>query len=189
MGVSYPCLLRGRLLRWSVIASQVCWAKVAVLWPLGRYWRIRPLVFRSSRALSLWCGVAKESFTPGKLLSALLILVALAWVSAKTVSPAGHYVAGGCKGDGSYGDEFLEMSDGKFFSTTDGERRLLGSYIKTSAGWVFTGVDRSVDEYTPEIRCSQFGFYAVLPDGNPTSFNRKRMLPFIPPHWFRSWLK
>jgi|GEM_PF-3505288 len=50
-------------LRWAAIASHCGWVSEAMLWPFGRYWRMRPLVFSFVPCSQLWCGVAKQNFT------------------------------------------------------------------------------------------------------------------------------
>jgi hypothetical protein len=119
-----------------------------------------------------------------------VVLSGVALVTATSISPAGKYVIGGCRGVGIVytDDEYYELSGGVVYRVWDGERHRCGSYYKKDGQWTF-----SDGPYYPtghqKLRFSVFGFDTVLPPiegnpGGPTNFNRRRLIPFTRPQWF-----
>lgn len=131
----------------------------------------------------------------GKWLTVFVLLGCTTFVLAKSVSPAGRYAVGGCRGGYEYtNDEFYELAGGVFFDVIAGHRHRCGSYYKRNGQWILK-VDRRdnvLDEQ--KLRFSVLGFDTVIPpiegsEGAPTNFNRRRLVPFSRPHWIPEWLE
>jgi hypothetical protein len=134
----------------------------------------------------------------GMLLSLVIVLSGVAFVVAKSVSPAGKYAVGGCRGPGfeamGISDEYYLLSDGGYYDVVNGQTHRMGSYYRKDGQWILR-MDRRdgvFDEQT--LRFSVFGFDTVIPpiegnEGGPTSFNRRRLIPFTKPTWMPKWLE
>jgi hypothetical protein len=134
----------------------------------------------------------------GKLLTGLIVLGSAAFIVAKSLSPAGTYAVGGCRGPGfealGISDEYYQLSGGVFYDVVNGQRHRMGSYYRKDGQWVLQ-IDRRkgpVDEQS--LRFSVLGFDTVIPpiqgnEGGPTEFCRRRILPFTRPHWIPEWLE
>jgi hypothetical protein len=144
------------------------------------------------------CRVWRASPRVGKLLTVVIVLVAGAFVVAKSLSPAGKYAVGGCRGPGFRGlgisDEYYQLSGGVVYDVVDGHRERTGSYYKKNGQWILR-MDRRdgvLDEQ--RLRFSVIGFDTVLPsvegdEYRPTNFNRRRLIPFTKPQWMPEWLE
>jgi hypothetical protein len=133
----------------------------------------------------------------GKILVLVILLISGTFLVAKSVSPAGKYTIGGCRGPGRawFGitDDYYEFSGGVFYEVVDGHRRRLGSYRKKDGHWFVEG-DASGPFAEQGLRFSVLGFCTVLPafgdsPGGPTTFNRRRIIPFTRPSWMPEWLE
>lgn len=151
----------------------------------------------SITVVALWL-TWRVSARMGKLLTLVILLVTGTFVVAKSASPTGRYVIAGCKGPGldwfGISDEYYELSDGILYEVVDGRRHRTGSYYKKNGQWILR-VDRAdgvLDEQT--LRFSILGFDTVIPpiegnEGGPTTFNRRRLIPFTKPRWMPEWLE
>jgi hypothetical protein len=134
----------------------------------------------------------------GKVLFSVILLGGTAFVIAKSVSPAGKYAVGECRGPGfrwlGISDEYYQLSGGVFYDIVDGHRQRMGSHYKKNGRWILR-MDRAagvLDEQT--LRFSVLGFDTVISpiegnEGGPTNFNRRRLLPFTKPYWMPEWLE
>ena len=128
--------------------------------------------------------------------TAALVLGGAALVTATSLSPAGKYAIGGCRGLGyEYTqDEYYELSGGVFYDVIDGRRYRMGSYYKKNGQWVLQ-IDRRDGELDEQkLRFSLLGFDTLLPpiegeDYRPTNFERRRLIPFTRPRWIPEWLE
>jgi hypothetical protein len=164
--IGFPVMLL--LLIAAVVVSLIVW----------RVWRASPLV--------------------GKLLTLVIALGSIAFVAAKSVSPAGRYAVGGCRGPGfealGISDEYYLFSSGVYYDVVNGRADRAGSYYKRNGQWILR-MDRKdgvIDEQ--KLRFSVLGFDTVIPpidgnEGGPTSFNRRRLIPFTKPSWMPEWLE
>lgn len=134
----------------------------------------------------------------GKLLGLIIVLGSSAFVVAKSVSPAGTYAVGGCRGPGfkeiGIFDEYYLLSSGVYYDVVNGYAHRMGSYYQKNGQWILRmdRVDGVVDEQ--KLRFSVFGFDTVIPriegnEGGPTEFNRRRLLPFTKPKWMPEWIE
>jgi hypothetical protein len=128
--------------------------------------------------------------------TALVVLGGAALVAAKSISPAGKYAIGGCRGLGyEYTqDEFYQLSGCVWYDVIGGHRHRLGSYYKKDGQWILR-IDRKdgiLDEQ--KLRFSLLGFDTVIRPiegnpGGPTTFERRRIIPFTRPRWIPEWLE
>jgi hypothetical protein len=140
-------------------------------------------------ALGLW-KLWRNAPRTAMIATAVVVLGGAALATAMSLSPAGKYALGGCRGglDESTKDEYLELSGGVFYDVMAGHRHRLGSYYKKDGHWILK-MDRRdgvLDEQL--LRFSVLGFDTVIPpvegnEGGPTEFNRRRLIPFTRPHW------
>lgn len=129
-------------------------------------------------------------------LTAVVLLGGAALVTATSVSPAGKYAIGDCRGgDHEYTeDEYYELSGGVFYDVVAGRRHRMGSYYKKNGQWVLQ-IDRRDGELDEQkLRFSLLGFDTLLPpiEGEqyrPTTFERRRLIPFTRPRWIPEWLE
>jgi hypothetical protein len=126
--------------------------------------------------------------------TALVVLGGAALVTATSMSPAGKYAIGGCRGPRYAQDEFYELSGGVWYYVVDGRRYRMGSYYKKNRQWVLR-IDRRNGELDEQkLRFSLLGFDTVIPaiegnPGSPTTFERGRLIPFTRPRWIPKWLE
>ena len=148
-------------------------------------------------ALAVW-RVWRASPRIGKLLLAVILLGGTTFAVAKSLSPAGKYAIGGCRGPGlrAFGisDEYYQFSGGVYYDVVDGHAHRMGSYYKKNGQWILRmdRVDGVLDEQ--KLRFSALGFDTVIPpiegnEGGPTDFNRRRFVPFTKPSWMPEWLE
>ena len=148
-------------------------------------------------AVVVW-RVWRASPRTGKVLFALIVLGGTTFVVAKSVSPAGKYAVGGCRGPGfrwlGISDEYYHLSGGVFYDVVDGHRERIGSYYKKNGEWILRmdHKDGTLDEQ--KLRFSVLGFDTVLPpmegdEYRPTNFNHRRLIPFTKPRWMPEWLE
>ena len=148
-------------------------------------------------ALVVW-RVWRASPRAGVLLTLVIVLGGAAFVVAKSVSPTGKYAVGGCRGPGfeamGISDEYYLLSGGVYYDVVNGQTHRMGSYYRKNGQWILR-MDRGdgvLDEQ--RLRFSVLGFYTVIPpiegnEGGPTSFNRRRLIPFTKPAWIPKWLE
>jgi hypothetical protein len=148
-------------------------------------------------SLIVW-RVWRASPRVGKLLGLIIVLGSSAFVAAKSVSPAGKYVVGGCRGPGfkemGISDEYYLLSGGVHYDVVNGQAHRMGSYYRKNGQWILR-MDRRdgvVDEQ--KLRFSVLGFDTMIPpiegnEGGPTEFNRRRLVPFTKPSWMPEWLE
>jgi energy-coupling factor transporter transmembrane protein EcfT len=128
--------------------------------------------------------------------TAIVLVGGATLVTATSVSPAGKYAIGGCRG-GLYEyteDEYYELSGGVYYYVVGGRRQRMGSYYKKNGQWILQ-IDRrdgQLDEQ--KLRFSLLGFDTVIPpmgnnSGGPTTFERRRLIPFTRPPWIPEWLE
>src|ERR1700738_1554561 len=97
----------------------------------------------------------------GKLLVAVILLGGTTFVVAKSLSPAGKYAVGGCRGPGlrwfGISDEYYELSGGVCYDVVDGHAHRTGSYYKKNGQWILRmdRVDGVLDEQ--KLRFSVLG--------------------------------
>lgn len=128
--------------------------------------------------------------------TAVVVLGGTALVTATSISPAGKYAIGGCRGIGyeSTEDEYYELSGGVFYDVVAGRRHRMGSYYKKNGQWVLQ-IDRRDGELDEQkLRFSLLGFDTLLPpiegeEYRPTNFERRRLIPFTRPRWIPEWLE
>jgi hypothetical protein len=148
-------------------------------------------------SLIVW-RVWRASPRVGKLLSLIIVLGSITLVVAKSVSPAGRYAVGGCRGPGfkklGISDEYYLLSGGVYYDVVNGYAHRMGSYYRKNGQWILRmdRVDGVVDEQ--ELRFSVLGFDTVIPpiegsEGGPTDFNRRRLVPFTKPSWMPEWIE
>jgi hypothetical protein len=126
----------------------------------------------------------------------VVVLGGAALVTATSISPAGKYALGGCRGmDCEYTeDEYYELSGGVFYYVVAGRRHRIGSYYKKNGQWVLQ-IDRRDGELDEQkLRFSLLGFDTLLPpiegeEYRPTNFERRRLIPFTRPRWIPEWLE
>jgi hypothetical protein len=70
----------------------------------------------------------------------------------------------------------------------------MGSYYRKNDQWILR-MDRKDDVLDEQkLRFSVLGFDTLIPpiegnEGGPTSFNRRRLVPFTKPSWMPEWLE
>jgi hypothetical protein len=127
--------------------------------------------------------------------TAVVVLGGTALVTATSTSPAGKYAIGGCRGGYEYTeDEYYELSGGVLYDVIAGRRHRMGSYYKKNGQWVLQ-IDRRDGELDEQkLRFSLLGFDTLLPpiegeQNRPTTFERRRLIPFTRPRWIPEWLE
>ena len=129
---------------------------------------------------------------------AVVVLGGTALVTATSISPAGKYAVGGCKGPGlaalGITDEYYQLSGGVFYDVVDGQRHRMGSYYKKNGQWILQIYRRDGELDEQKLRFSVLGFDTLLPpiegeEYRPTTFERRRLIPFSRPQWFPEWLE
>ena len=155
------------------------------------------LLVMSAMMLVIWL-VWRRSHRLGKILALVIILLGTTFVVAKSISPAGKYAVGGCRGPGfeamGISDEYYLLSGGVYYDVVDGRPHRMGSYYRKNGQWILR-MDRrdgALDEQ--KLRFSVLGFDTVLPpiEGEayrPTNFNHRRLVPFTKPRWMPEWLE
>jgi hypothetical protein len=129
----------------------------------------------------------------GRLLSLIIVLASVAVVVTKSVSPVG-----GCRGPRlkalGISDENYQLSGGVYYDVVNGKVNRMGSYYRKNGQWTLRidHVNGVVDEQG--LRFSFLGFDTVIAplegnEGGPTSFNRRRLIPFTRPSWMPEWLE
>jgi hypothetical protein len=147
--------------------------------------------------MALW-RLCRHAPRLGISVTACVLLGVTTFVIATSVSPAGKYVVGGCRGPGlrSFGisDEYYQLLGGVCYDIVDGHAHRTGSYYRKNGRWILRmdRVDGVLDEQ--ELRFSVLGFDTVIPpiegnEGGPTTFNRRRLVPFTKPTWMPEWLE
>ena len=132
------------------------------------------------------------------LVTVVVFLGGGALVIATSLSPAGKYAVGGCRGPGfkemGISDEYYLLSGGVLYDVVNGEAYRTGSYYKKNGEWTLR-MDRRdgvLDEQ--KLRFSVLGFDTVSPpiegnEGGPTNFNPRRLIPFTKPSWMPECLE
>lgn len=125
-----------------------------------------------------------------------VVLGGAALVTATSISPAGKYAIGGCRGlEYEYTqDEFYELSGGVFYDVVAGHRQRMGSYYKKDGQWVLQINRRDGELDEQKLRFSLLGFDTLLPpiegeEYRPTNFERRRLIPFTRGRWIPEWLE
>ncbi len=126
----------------------------------------------------------------------VVVFGGVALVTATSLSPAGKYAIGGCRGPAyEYTeDEYYELSGGVLYDVIAGRRYRMGSYYKKNGQWVLQ-IDRRDGELDEQkLRFSLLGFDTLLPpiegeEYRPTNFERRRLIPFTRPRWIPEWLE
>jgi hypothetical protein len=147
-----------------------------VLFGLWRVWRSAPRI--------------------AMLTTAAVALGGAALVTATSLSPAGKYAIGGCRG-GLYEyteDEYYELSGGVVYDVVAGRRHRMGSYYKKDGQWIFQVDGNDGPIAHQKLRFSLLGFDTVIPpiegnSGGVTNFERRRIIPFTRPRWIPEWLE